>query len=64
MRFGFFTNGITATPVSKPESPSASLGKTSRDKPITIKILLGSSEPLAVLKLNKASLHAGNFSGC
>ena len=27
------TSGMTATPVSKPESPSASLGKTSRATP-------------------------------
>ena len=53
IRFGLSTSGITATPVSNPERPRASLGKTSSDRPMTIRRLRGSVTPAIVLVENR-----------
>lgn len=55
--------GITATPVSKPDSPSASLGKTRSDKPITIKMPRGSIPELVVV-FQRADCQSATNDGC
>lgn len=39
MRLGLLISGITATPVSKPDSPRASFGKTKSERPRITKTL-------------------------
>ncbi len=64
IRFGLLIKGITATPVSNPESPNASLGKTIRDKPITINKFRGSNAPFPFLTVNSAVFQFVKSSGC
>ena len=47
IRFGLSTSGITATPVSNPERPSASFGNTSSDSPMIISKTASSVPPFA-----------------